>query len=173
MKNNFAYFAFAALMMVLSLPGCTAQSGSVKLTEQMLEEEFINNIQPGVDKMMQDEYVRVNGAEGFFRGGTDYMKSAVGDLNGDGIDDAVIQYAVSYGGNVSRSAFAVLIQKDGKLEMVAEKLMDGESLNQIKDQTIYFTSYRWAEDDPRAMPSIVTEERMALLDNELVWLQGE
>lgn len=87
-----------------------------------------------------------------------------GDLNGDGLEDAVVQYSFTpHLENNTLVYFKVLLQNGGKLEEVGEIYGGGRcegpilSLQEIKNGIVYFKGKDYAAGDPCCCPSLQSE----------------
>lgn len=87
-----------------------------------------------------------------------------GDLNADGLDDAVIEYSFTpHLENNTLVYFKILLQNGGKLEEAGEIYGGGRcegpilEIREIKKGVIYFKGLEYADGDPCCCPSVEKE----------------
>ncbi len=98
-----------------------------------------------------------------------------GDIDGDGLDDAVVQYSYTpHLDNNTLIYFKVLLQKDGKFVESGEIFGGGRcegpivSLKDIKRGIINFTGQEYASGDPCCCPSIKKDLSYKLENGKLI-----
>lgn len=98
----------------------------------------------------------------------------IGDVNDDGLDDAVIQYTYTpHLENNTLIYYKLLVQSNGKLEETGEIFGGGRcegpvlSVKEIKRGNIYFEGADYASGDPCCCPSIIKEHIYKFEDNKV------
>lgn len=98
-----------------------------------------------------------------------------GDLNDDGLDDAVIEYSFTpHLENNTLVYFKVLLQNGGKLEEAGEIYGGGRcegpilEITEIKKGAIYFKGLEYADGDPCCCPSVEKEHAFKLESGRIV-----
>jgi hypothetical protein len=131
-----------------TIPGLTAdQIRNATLTvtgsDQMIRTISLKNgkFEEGTDPA-QPGYVSITLGE----------KIALGDLNGDGLEDAAVILAENYGGSGVFVSVVALINQGGKPEAVATALVDDRAM----------------VNDPACCPSLATTRNYRLIENALV-----
>lgn len=102
-----------------------------------------------------------------------------GDLNGDGLDDAVVQYSYTpHQDNNTLIYFKILLQNGGKLEETGEIFGGGRcegpilEILEIKKGVIYFMGSEYADGDPCCCPSVKKEHAFKLENGKIVPASG-
>jgi len=101
---------------------------------------------------------------------------AFGDLNGDGVDDAVALLVESSGGSGSFVYLAAVLNQEGKPENADTLLLGDRAQVQsltIADGQIYVTMVTHGPDDPMCCPTQEVEQTYELQENKLVQTAGE
>jgi hypothetical protein len=101
---------------------------------------------------------------------------AFGDLNGDGVDDAVVLLVESSGGSGSFVYMAAVLNQKGKPENVDTLLLGDRAQVQsltIADGQISVTMVTHGPDDPMCCPTQEVEQIYELQENKLVQTAGE
>ncbi len=98
-----------------------------------------------------------------------------GDINNDGLDDAVVEYSFTpHQDNNTLIYFKILLQNGGKLEETGEIYGGGRcegpilAIREIRKGVIYFTGSEYADGDPCCCPSIKKEYAFKLEDGKIV-----
>lgn len=84
------------------------------------------------------------------------VKSALGDLNGDGVLDAAVTLAVNTGGSGTFHELLVILAQDGKAVQAADLFLEdrlGEKSLSIADGLITLEAVRHTANDPLCCPS--------------------
>ena len=84
------------------------------------------------------------------------VKSALGDLNGDGVQDAAVTLAVNTGGSGTFHELIVLLSQDGKAVQAADLFLEdrlAEKTLTIADGLITLEMVRHAPTDPLCCPT--------------------
>lgn len=95
----------------------------------------------------------------------------IGDINGDGKEDALIDYViVPKGGNITlRTGVAVYIYDGEKLNLLLQYDFPYIAyVDKIKDNLLYCVRTEFRKSDPACCPSIKKPFKMKLEDNKLV-----
>lgn len=145
-------------------------SQNIVLTEQALTDVFENKVQPLLEKNIKQEYLKSGGQkEGLYHFGWDLINYVVGDLNGDNIADGVVRYSYTWGGTLTTSGFAVIINDSKKLKLavVTENYQHCIPIK-ISNQMLYCTKYEWADGDANCCPSIEYVTKFILDGSQLV-----
>ncbi len=101
---------------------------------------------------------------------------AFGDLNGDGVDDAVVLLVENSGGSGSFVYMAAVLNQGGKPENVDTVLLGDRAQVQsltIADGQINVTMVTHGPDDPMCCPTQEAEQTYELQENKLVQTAGE
>jgi hypothetical protein len=101
---------------------------------------------------------------------------AFGDLNGDGVDDAVVLLVESSGGSGSFVYMAAVLNQGGKPENVDTVLLGDRAQVQsltITDSQINVTLVTHGPDDPMCCPTQEAGQTYELQENKLVQTAGE
>lgn len=101
----------------------------------------------------------------------DLIRSAKGDLNGDGVEDGLALLAVDTGGSGTFMYLVAVINQAGELQQAADLFLgdrlDIQSL-EIKDGSIWVPMLAHAPDDPQCCPSLGETRQYRLENNRLV-----
>jgi hypothetical protein len=101
----------------------------------------------------------------------DLIRSARGDLNGDGIEDGLALLAVDTGGSGTFLYLVAIINQAGELQQAADLFLgdrvDVQSM-EIKDGSIQVPMLTHAPDDPQCCPSLEETRQYRLENNQLV-----
>jgi hypothetical protein len=180
--TNGAYWLRAV---VVDNTGNYVASGPIMVTvdNQNLTEEMLKNA--GYQGIYEEPIQLTDGTyegEPFVEGGasrptvTFIQPYAVGDLNGDGVDDAAVLLVESSGGSGSFVYMAAVLNQDGKPENVDTVLLGDrvqvQSLT-IADDQINVTMLAHGPDDPLCCPTQEVEQTYELQDNKLVQTGGD
>lgn len=106
----------------------------------------------------------------------EYLQSVQGDLNGDGIGDAVVILGTSSGGTGMFSYIAGVIRQEGKaLPSPAEPLSDRVKIQdlQIKDGQVLLETIEPGPNDPMCCPSQQVKRTLELSNGALKIIQDE
>ena len=111
-------------------------------------------------------------------GGYEYKKArkiVYGDIDGDGNDDAVIQFTIEgvAGGNNYSFYLAVFRNVNGKFESITDEFIGGKGirdvdLQAVRNGKIYVSTKEYSEDDAACCPSIKGKTSYVLSGNKLV-----
>lgn len=99
-----------------------------------------------------------------------------GDVNGDGVPDAVVNYSIEpVGGNSYEQYLSVYLRSNSQLVHSADmkvgaKGMGVAAITAISGNTIYLDTLKKADSDPYCCPSIKGTAQVVLSDNRLVEL---
>jgi len=152
--------------------------GNAKLTVAMLKNAEVQGI-------YQDPVQLTNGTyegEPFVEGGasrptvTFIEPHAIGDLNGDGVDDAAVLLVENSGGSGSFVYLAAILNQEGTPENAGTVLLGDRAQVQsltIADGQISVTMVTHGPDDPMCCPTQEVQQTYELQDNELVQTSGE
>lgn len=98
-----------------------------------------------------------------------------GDLNNDGLEDAVVEYSFTpHLDNNTLIYFKILLQNGGKLEETGEIYGGGRcegpilTIREIKKGVIRFTGSEYADGDPCCCPSVKKDYAFKLEDGKIV-----
>ncbi len=100
-----------------------------------------------------------------------YLDSVIGDLNDDGLDDAVVLLAVDTGGTGTFMHLAAVLNQQGQLHQAASTLLgDRIKVNsmQIQDSTILLAMVVHSATDPLCCPTLEKQDKYILLGDRLV-----
>lgn len=98
---------------------------------------------------------------------------AVGDLNGDQIDDAAVLLAENGGGTGNFVSLVVIVSQDGEYRQVGSKLIDDRPIIQsltISDGSIKLEAMIHGINDPMVSPTLGVKQTYKLLENYLTML---
>lgn len=134
---------------------CSTSSIAAGLTQDALK-----NVTAYAPDMEGDDTHPVEFKDGVRNNGAGIDKvlaTAVGDLNGDGIDDGAIVYYENWGGSGAFMRLSVFICKDGKPVQIGYRTLgDRSRTNSLKihRQTIVLDIMTHAPSDPAPAPSL-------------------
>ena len=100
-----------------------------------------------------------------------YVDSAMGDLNGDGVEDAVVLLAINTGGTGTFMQLAAILNQDGELKHLdTADLGDRTKINsiQIEGGTINVQAIVHSDTDPLCCPSLEKLQEFILQGDHLV-----
>ncbi len=92
----------------------------------------------------------------------------IGDLNGDDIDDGLVRYGSSWGGNAASIGLAAFLVKDENLELACMTEEFYVTPIKISKNIIHCEKRDYATGDANCCPSIITEVKLQLKGNKLV-----
>jgi hypothetical protein len=176
------------LVTVISVNVISAQSIKQEVEQQRLQgkqrqqntdielekQKFKNKMLPFItltDSLMKEEYA-VNSVR--------IGQVILGDLNGDGVNDAIISYSGDAG--TLASAFSgnwVYIMNQGEPNLITADFGTGVfgymfpyplTVSKIENGIVFCTSYKYISEDPRCCPSINILSTYKLVGNEMVQL---
>jgi hypothetical protein len=113
------------------------------------------------------EYIYPDSAVGIYAA---YQQSVSGDLNGDGLEDAVVLMAINTGGTGVFLHMVVFLNQGGDLEQAAELLVEDRTIIdalKIDDGVIYMQRVSHRPEDAMCCPSEVVDEVYVLEGNQL------
>lgn len=141
------------ILMVLSFVLAAFSSASLH-AQSGLPRNYVQTINAWVEK----ENARTKPEDALYAGVDGDITIVTGDLDGDGDDDCIANYGVTYGGNALTDYLTVFINTKGKLsEGYAEAV--GSTGSEVIDSisisngVIVCTTYLWKEDDGYCCPS--------------------
>jgi hypothetical protein len=99
----------------------------------------------------------------------DFKKYGVGDLNKDGLDDAIVILASNYGGTGVDLSLHAIINKNGKLENISSIYLDLADVKgiSIKSGIIVLNGLTWKNGDGHCCPSQKVLKKYILMNNKL------
>ena len=159
------------LAVVLVLAAACAQAAP--LTEEALKNATYQGVMDSAVQLADGTYE----GEPFVPGGASrptvtYMQPyALGDLNGDKVDDAAVLLVADQGGSGSFVYLAAVLDDKGQPENVATvELGDRVQVQTlaITDGQIVVTMLSFAPDDPMCCPSLEAEQTYTLQGDQLV-----
>jgi hypothetical protein len=113
------------------------------------------------------EYIYPDSAVGIYAA---YQQGVSGDLNGDGLEDAVVLLAINTGGTGVFLHMVVFLNHGGELEQTAELLIEDRTVINsftIDDRVIYMQRISHRPEDAMCCPSKVVDEVYVLEGNQL------
>lgn len=180
---------FSCIFLLFFVAACVpfSQKAFVTSTEFSAEGTALPTINPGlsVEKLQNLSYLspnfgkRVQLSDGVFIDVemtiTLLPQIAIGDLNGDQLDDAAVLLAENGGGTGNFVSLVVIVsQQDGEYHQVGSKLIDDRPIIQsltINDGAINLEATVHGINDPMASPTLGVEQTFKLLENNLTMLR--
>ena len=106
----------------------------------------------------------------------DYVDSATGDLNGDGVEDAVVLLAINTGGTGTFMQLAAVLNQIGQLKHIdTADLGDRTKVNsiQIEDGIIKVQTIVHSASDPQCCPSLEKLQEFVLQGDRLIPMESK
>jgi heat shock protein HslJ len=180
------FFVVAALILVglVFATGCNSRvadaqvDGTMPLTEEMLENgEYRSEwLQDDLAQLIDGEYrkpiVEGSATELVIR----LVDTAFGDLDGDGVEDAVVILVTDPGGSGTFYDLAVVLNRDGNPEHIATASLGDRAKIQalsIGAGHIVVRMITHGPEDPMCCPTQEVEQTFALQEGELVQIASQ
>jgi len=170
-------YVFTALLLVVLVVVSGCGSPAAPLTEESLKDAEYQGIYPEAVKLTDGQYE----GEPFVEGGASRPTVlftepyALGDLDGDGVDDAAVLLVENSGGSGSFVYLAAVLNRDGQPENVATTLLGDraqvEELS-IDSGQIGVKMLTHGPEDPMCCPSQESQETYTLEGGGLVKQSG-
>ena len=161
--GGFRLLAGSLLLLAALLSGCSAVT--VQVTETAVEGEMkldFEAVESAVRESV-DDVVRTFAADG--------------DLNGDGIDDAAVVFAVSGGGSGTFYSLAAVINQGGAAVHVSSALLLGDRIQlealSIEEGVITVQMVAHGPQDPMCCPTQRVVRRYQLIEDDMRLLSEE
>lgn len=145
---------------------------SFTVDEEMVSEEFLAHLGELYDDPELNEYAESLNGKGY--------KILLGDLNGDQLIDAVVDYSLlpdfeETGNAISEISGLIFFRNNGK-ELIFEHHTDEfpgnfgsrNEIIKIRDGIVYQEMFNYTEEDARCCPSIRVETQLGLVNNRFV-----
>ena len=176
-KIHYVIYGIVFVMLVLTACNQESQTSFPPLTEEMLKNAQYKSemSSEGIVKLVGGKY-----EEEIVPGAASKMivvmipdRYAFGDLNRDGVDDAVVVLATNMGGSGTFVSLAAVLNDEGAPEHVASAdLGDRTKIISvsIEDDIVTVDVITHGPNDPMCCPSVHTTKRYKLEGNKLVEL---
>jgi len=166
-------YTLAALLLVTLVLAAGCGSQAAPLTEESLKNAEYQGIYPEAVKLSDGQYEGEPFVEGAASRPTVLFTEpfALGDLDGDGVDDAAVLLVENSGGSGSFVYLAAVLNRDGQPENVATTLLGDRAQVaelSIDSGRIGVKMLTHGPDDPMCCPSQESQKTYTLEGSELV-----
>lgn len=169
-------------MLISAFGGCQSPSLSpedevgqrkpFKVDHALVKKQFLAFLPSISNGLELNEHFETNDAKGF--------KIVVGDLNGDGLMDAVVDYSLapgpeSIGNAIGEYAGLVYFENTGTELIIADHSEEfgghfgsRNEIQTIKNETLYLEIFNYALEDGRCCPTIQTINKLKIKKGKLI-----